>query len=351
MKIRYKLSIVMLLLIGIASCGKEENKLTHDVFFEKYYHDNIFPSLDNFKSAAEKQVELITKFNNNRTDENFNNLQQQWFNCASLYSKARVYNFKEINKQFFDIKIYNFPANVSSIEDNIDEDVIYNSTYLDRKSSTTKGLATVEYLLFDDGSKTRLERNTQRYHYLLAIAQEILNEANDLIQFWQEDYLNVFINSGGKSCIKNARCLAFNQIINILDVARVTKLEKPAGINGSKGTSISDLEAFRSKKSLDLIVAQLNEVESVYSKSSTNFASIVNAIDEEQQLTKAINAAFNELYLEIDKLESSLSEAIKVNDPQINKIYDSLSELIRLFSVDGASLLSVATLPTDNDGD
>ncbi len=350
MKNYFPYSLFILLLF---SCDKNGNDtIPEDQFYAKYYSDNILPALLNFKSEAEKEIEAIKKFKNDKNLENFNKMKNQWLNVAVAYSKARVYNYVEIKKQFFDIKIYNFPANVDIIENNINEQTVYNTNYFSKKSSTSKGLATIEYLLFDDlESKEMLNKNAYRVNYLLGVSNEILSEANALIAFWENSYKEKFINATGSSCANNARCLAFNQIINVLDVARVTKLEKPAAINRLSSPNIKLLEAFRSKKSINLIVAHLNEIEYVYHKSNTNFASIVNSIDTNNQLSSAINNSFLEIYHEIDKLNGSLSEAILKKDPQVTVIYNALRKLIRYFSVDGASLLSIATLPTDNDGD
>ncbi len=341
-----------LLFVSSIACTPSEDNNTNSQFYQNYYSDNILPALTTFKQTTERQVSLINDFQKEKSIANFEKIQQQWLTCAVSYSKARVYNFVEVKKQFFDIRIYNFPANTTSIESNIKEQTTFNNAYFARKSSTTKGLAAMEYLLFDTSeSLDLLHQDVHRNNYLLGIANELLQEANSLLRFWEEEYKNQFINANDKLCVNNARCIAFNQIINVLDVARVTKLEKPAGINTLSNPSVTLLEAFRSGNSLALITAQLNEIEYIYFNSTTNFASLVNDIDTDAVLSPAIKVAFENVYTEIDTLDTNLEEAIVNNPLQTVSIYNALNELIRLFSVDGASLLSVTTLPTDNDSD
>ena len=206
----------------------------------------------------------------------------------------------------------------------------------------------------DQDSETALnllQNDSYRIDYLLGVSEEILKQTEALINFWESGYKDTFINSTDISCTSNSRCLAFNQLINILDVIRVTKLGKPAGLESTSTASPTSLEAYRSKNSLELMKSSIEEVERVYTYSSSNFSIIVDDISDSTEVSEAIKETFSKVYNTINNINSNLYDAIQNSDPNVESLYNSLFDLVRYFSVDAASILSVTVLPTDNDGD
>ncbi|MDO6803136.1 imelysin family protein [Wenyingzhuangia sp. 1_MG-2023] len=347
------LSFLSLAIVVIA-CEKDENKPL-DTFYQNYYEANILPALTNFKAQIETQIDYTETFQKDKTLSNLKTLQNQWKITATNYAKTRVYNFGLVKDNFYDVKIYNFPVNTTNIETLIQnqDPTILND--LSTKSSTVVGLGTMEYLLFNNQDTTKalelLEENSYRTDYLLAVSKEVLNQINALINFWESGYKTEFSNSSGNNCLENARCLAFNQIINVLDVNKVTKIGKPAGLEKSDNINPTLLEAYRSQNSLALIKASLEEVAYVYSGSDINFASIIDGIDSSKKLSKQISLSFSEVNTNIEAIKTSLYTAIENEPTKVETLYNSFTTLNNHFSVDGASLLSVTVLPTDNDGD
>jgi len=342
-------------IVLLTSCSKENSDATSsiDLFHEEYYNVNILPALNNFKAEIEKQVTLTEAFQTNTTQENFNLLQQQWLNSAISYSKTRVYNVVDIKSLYFDIIIYNFPANPTLIEGNIADKTTFDTDYISNSSTVSKGLAGIEYLLYDSNNDnlSLLQDDSYRVDYLLAISKETLRQINLLIDFWEDGYKTTFSNYKSLSCIENARCLAFNQLINIIDIIRVTKIGKPAGLESSSNINLEILEAYRSKSSLKLIKSSLEEVQNAYTTSTVNFANIVDDIANSQEISSEIDNSFTAVFNNIDAIDSNLYTAISNGDESVTTLYTSLFTLLQYFSVDAASTLSVNVLPTDNDGD
>ncbi|WP_298472545.1 imelysin family protein [uncultured Maribacter sp.] len=294
-------------------------------------------------------------FKRETTATNFDKIKRQWLVSSIAFAKTNAYNLVPVKEGFYHTNIYNYPINTALIENNIAENVIYDTDYLHTKSTVTKGLGALEYLIYNNQDSIKalvlLQEDEYRLDYMLGVTKEILRQVNLLIAFWEENYKENFINSKDLSCTENARCLAFNQIINLLDVIRVTKIGKPAGLESSENTNINLLQAFRSKKTLHIIKSSIEEIEYVYTKSSINFSEIVDDISGSNQISNEIANSFKEIYSTIDGLNIGLYDAISNNDKKVESLYISLSKLIRFFSVDVASMLSVSVLPTDNDGD
>lgn len=348
--------LIVVFTIAIVSCSSgDSDESVVDTFHQDYYDVNIAPSLQNLKAALETQISLTQIFKEDNSIENFENLQNQWLVCAQSFSKASVYNVVAVKALFFDVIIYNFSITPNRIEENVLEQTTYDHTYFSTKSTVTKGLGTLEYLLYNNQDTATalslLEEDEFRIGYLLGVSEEALLQTNSLINFWESGYKETFINATDVSCVDNARCLAFNQLINIIDVIRVTKVGKPAGLESSSSSNATSLEAFRSENSLTLIKSSLEEVEHAYTNSTVNFSNIVDEIAGSKEVSEAINTAFIDVNNKIDAIDTSLYSAILDEDPKVELLYESLSDLVKYFSVDAASILSVTVIPTDNDGD
>lgn len=348
--------ILFILTITILACSKNDDKPSAiDTFHQDYYELNIAPALQNFKNDIELQISLIETFKENNSIENLQEIQNQWLVGAQSFSKLSAYNVADVKALFFDIIIYNSSINTSKIEENILEKTIFDSAYFSSKSTVTKGLGALEYLLYNtrdsDMAFSLLNEDTYRIDYMLGLSKEVLEQTNLLINFWEFEYKETFINATGVSCRDNARCLAFNQLINVIDVIRVTKVGKPAGLDSSSNIDVESLEAYRSENSLSLIKSSLEEIENAYGNSTVNFSNIVDEIGGSSEVSEAINAAFIDVNSKIEAIDTSLYSAILNKDPKVELLYESLFDLVKYFSADAASILSVTVIPTDNDGD
>lgn len=349
----------LLFAIFVTACKSDsdpEPQVTLDSeFYQNYYNVNISPALTNFKTEIETEVTYIQNFITTPSSDNYTLLTDQWLICAKAYAKARVYDFGEIEDGFFDKNIYNFPINTTIVEYNIDEETSFDSDYFSTKSTVTKGLGAMEYLIYannnTDNAKALLLENPYRLDYLLGLAQEILRQTDLMITTWENGYYSTFINANASSCTSNATCLSVNQLINIIDVTKVTKIGKTAGFESSSSTAEENLEAFRSRSSLLLIEAMLDEVKKAFQEGDSNFAMVVDQIDSSGLISKSIETKFSEISSVIAALDNNLYDAILTDTSTIEPIYYALSDLTILFSVDVASALSITVLPTDNDSD
>ncbi len=347
--------IILLLCLLLICCSKDDTPSENTIFFKEFYSVNIAPTITEFRNELLQQLEDTQTFKTHPNTTNFNKLQQQWLVCAQLYVKASLYNYTPLKHKFYYQNIYNYPINTPKIEENIKEKNNFDTSYLANKSTTVKGLGSIEYLLFHEQNTTLafdlLRTDSARVNYLIALTTETLRQANLIVDFWENDYKTEFENLTGSSCDDNARCLSFNQIINSLDITKVSKIGKPAGFEKSDNISLFLLEAYRSKNSLQLIEATLQEVEKIYSLSPVSFSTIINQIDTSKNVSNTINTNFKKVYKAIDNIPENLHKAITTHPETVVKLHTDISDLTRNFSVDGASLLSISVLPTDNDSD
>ena len=86
-------------------------------------------------------------------------------------------------------------------------------------------------------------------------------------------------------------------------------------------------------------------------KSAKANPKIVDEIADSSDASNAINNSFKNVFEYINAIDTSLYIAIQENNPNVELLYESLFDLVKYFSVDAASILSVTVFPTDNDGD
>ncbi|GGD04847.1 imelysin family protein [Hyunsoonleella pacifica] len=351
------LIVVFTFILITTSCKSNDDTeiIMNNDFYQSYYEENILLSLEKFTEELEVLKQYVLDFETSNSDIDYDKLTTQWLVTAKAYSRAEIYNFGLIKQRFFDINIYNYPINTTQIENNITEEANYDANYFTTKSTVIKGLGTLEYLLFKDFNpkiaKAELLNDTSRLDYVLGVTDELIRQANLMINTWQTEYLNIYTNANESLCSNNAKCLTINQIINVLDVAKVTKIGKPSGFEKSDNVSPNSLEAYRSRNSLALIEAILSEVEYVYFTSKTNISSLVNSIDNTNKISTQIQNKLNTIDQEIILFNNNLHDGITSNPESIRPIYNALKELNILFAVDISSILSITVLPTDNDGD
>lgn len=355
MKYLYILFFTFLLSACKSDNSSDPETILDTGFYNNYYNLNIAPSIARFKTEITKEIQYLQNFQASQTDEDYELLTSQWLTCAKAFAKVKVYDFGEIEDKFYDQIIHNFPINSTSIETNILDETTFDADYFPSKSTLTKGLGAMEYLIYGDNNTTEaknlLLENSYRLNYLIGTSIEILRQTNLMIATWENGYADTFINLNGETCSQNATCLSFNQLINILDVTKVTKIGKTAGFESSSNIAPKDLEAYRSRSSLILIEAMLEEVKYAYQESDANFASVVNQIDNSGLISEAIATQFNKIDEVITAFDNNLYDAILTDTSTIEPIYNALAELTILLSVDVTSTLSITVLPTDNDGD
>ena len=178
-----------------------------------------------------------------------------------VFTILKPFGVEESKGNLFHSKIIEIFPNKCSLQ--ILDKTTFDTDYIINISTVSKGLAGMEYLLYNDENSINnlnlLQEDMYRVSYLLAITKENLRQINLLINFWEQGYKTTFEGYKSLSCVENARCLAFNQLINIIDIIRVTKIGKPAGLEKSPNINLAILEAFRSRSSLKLIKSSFDK--------------------------------------------------------------------------------------------
>lgn len=246
---------------------------------------------------------------------------------------CQLYEIGEIKKQFLHFPLYKHPIDTQRIE----EFIINNETFdLSNVSSSIKGLACLEYLLFH---KTDSLQN-KRLNYLEAVAKDVNSQAKNLVSVWNNS--SDFYTNNERNTDGSINQLV-NQMISLLEEISSSKLSKPLYEN-------AEVEAPFSQYSVQLIEYNLLAIQELYlGKEGVGFDDYL-IFSEKHDLNNQIQAQLQKC-ISLSKFDSSLQKEIANDQEKVIELYTEIKKLLVLIKVDLSSQLSIIVTFNDADGD
>jgi len=367
--------IALFLLIG---CGGAETAVPsptstpsgfdRQALLENIINQTAIPTHEQFVVAAGGLETAVTTFTNTPTLANLEAAQEAWRTAAVARTSLLTFRLGLVDDSRLHSRLDNRPARVSFIEDTIAGDVTIDAAFIDSIGSSSIGLGTLEYLLFDPegGNEVVLVRFTEaenaerRRNYLLGVAQNLPLKADELLQVWLpegENYAQLFIAAdmdGGE--LQGSMNMLVNQMVADLEEILGTRMGKPTG-NNSNGQARPDLvESPFAFWSLPRIEATLGMMHTIYTGGDglgfDDYLDFVEAKGEgDVPLSKVIDAQFATTLAAFDDIDGSLHTAVTDHPDQVNTAYDEVRTLLVLIKADMANHLGVTLTFNDNDGD
>ncbi|MEM9142225.1 MAG: imelysin family protein, partial [Bacteroidota bacterium] len=232
-----------------------------------------------------------------------------------------------------------------------------NAATMGKVSPQIKGLAALEYLLFNGDINTvnvEMVERPPRRAYLLESAHFLKIQADRLVTIWDakgENYAATFITSKGIG-LKNSFNLLFNGLYNAANTAKVTKIGKPGGFEKSPRTSPQKVQAPYSDASLNLTLASVEVIDAVFfGNDHPNISEYISSIAEDELTNNRIKTAIQETKAAIADIPVPLEEAVDSHPEKVKTLHEKLTALNIWMGVDARSILSIILTSTDNDGD
>ncbi|MEM9078109.1 MAG: imelysin family protein [Bacteroidota bacterium] len=316
----------------------------------------ILATITDFNDEASTFKNAVDTYLSEPNEVNFEALRAQWIVTTLAYEKTYVFHIGVARDRFLDRAIYNWPTVASAIEEFIANNEVTEET-IAPLSPQIKALAGIEYLLFKgDVASTNQEflDDEKRREYLRLSIDFLVFQADRLLAIWSsegEDYATTFINSEDTG-VRASFNLFFNGLNNAVDVAKVTKIGKPGGLETSDIPNPDIVQAPFSNISLDLLSVSVEMVEAAFfADDITNVSDYIFFILQENSLNDDLQAKIDEVQAAIDAITISLELAVTDNTAEVENLHTKLTELGILLTVDARSVLSIIITSTDNDGD
>lgn len=250
------------------------------------------------------------------------------------------------------------------IEDVLNSSRVIDDSYLDELGATTKGMFTLEYLVFDERSESSAKASTnavadtkrlfgtnvqRRCQFLLALANDVRRKAANVSVDWastnRQDAAAKFA-AGGQETLNGL----VNQMAKVLENVAENHLHLALQLPAPVMRQLDRIEGGRSRTSLPQLIAIVRGTHKVYrggeGKGIDDYLRELNRSLEsrvEQQFQKALSA--------LQAIDAPLEEAVTERKESVQLAYQTVRDLEILFKVDLASALGVTITFNSNDGD
>lgn len=213
-----------------------------------------------------------------------------------------------------------------------------------------KGFPALDYLLFSNDTLTTASMDLAK-----ALAWDIIDHTNYVLQAWNNEYAAEFVSKTGTS-IASAIGLMVNQLNYEVDLLKGAKVGIPLGKKTLGTPMVDQVEAYFSGHTNATLLANVRSLENVFKGGNSQGLSVyldfVKAKSiEGEDLSTAIEAKFDEIETAILALNYTLAEAIIEEEDKVDTIHDLLVDLILMTKTDMPAALGVLISYQDNDGD
>lgn len=371
---------ILYLLVGLMvvvwSCSKSEEPGAFDTFDRQSMLTNvgnnvIIPSFDAFYQKSTALETAITNFTADvKNEQKLMAAQQAWRDMAKAWKQASVFKQGPIEDKFLlsniDFSTKGVYLNTTLLEKAITDGTTIDDAYIESKGSTVKGVHAIEYLLFD---KAQLNANViggytgingaNRTAYLKALATNLKNQAQLILDGWNGGYVMTFINADGRDINSSLGTLS-NKLIDLIYTIRDERIGAPKGNRNNGVPQPILVESALSNSSITLAINELKGLENAFlgrTPAGIDGIGLDDLLDNlgaksgNDLLSAKIKNQFATVYTKLNAIPAPLQTAVINNKTEVQAAYDEIKKLQVLMEVDMINNLGVLLTFSDNDGD
>jgi uncharacterized protein len=359
MRKKFTVSVIAGLVIALSliSCGGGSNDGgdSSETFREEALSamtsQVIVTGIQSVQDAAVSLNSAVETFVADPTLDTLSTAQNQWKTLFRKWQLTEAYQFGPVDDTLLGSKIYFWPKDTEDIEGVLNGSDTLDDTFPGTVGATRKGLAVIEYLLFDPNasSSTTLasfegDNGARKRAYVEVLAQDLVTQTTTLESAWVpsgNNYAGTFLASS------MAMRTLFNQVIATIEIGKNTKIGKPLGKSNADTAQPELSEALESQQSLNALAANIEGVEALFDSGMSTYLTVLGFTT----LSTSIQTQIDLIYTDINAISSPLSDAVSSETADVNKLYTDLTELLRLIKVDMANAINETVLFNDSDGD
>lgn len=355
------------ILLGFWSCGKdkpEDKTFNQAALLENLARNIILPNYQNFQVRVDQLDQAATAFQTSPSAASLETLQVEFRNSYLAWSTCSAFEFGPADTRAFRANVNTFPVDASKIQANISGG---NYNLEAASNLDAKGLPGLDYLLYGLASDANgtlaafTDPNTGGAHmdYLLALVADLKNLTDEVVGEWASGYTDTFIAAEGTD-VGSSLGQFVNQLNFDYEILKKPKLGIPLG-KQTLGTPIPEnVEAYYSGLSLELMVAQFDEIADLYhgrSSADVDGYGLFEALEaleatyNEGSLAAEVASQIEAVRTSIAAIPGPLSETVTTNPGPADAAYTQVQRLVVLFKTDMTSALGVLITYVDNDGD
>lgn len=340
----------------------EAQSFDRRAMLESLVINTIVPLHEDFLAETESLNTVAQAFQADPTEETLSAFQGGWHSTSTAFERVQIYRFQRLMPYL--TQIDSSPANIPFIEGYMDVEEIgtIDAEFAEFLGSSSKGLPTLEYLIFADDALAQLTANQNRLDYSAALAAVLNRVAAILLDEWtlgNEGYGDRFVNAddAGDDVRSSLSMLTNEMIAELEDVAQFW-LGEPLGYRTGGEPQPDLVEAPYSQASVDKLIANLEGFQMAFNGmkpdetlSLADYLDFLGATFEGEPLAEVINAQVEIAITTLQAIDAPLQTAVLEETELVETAYIEARTLLRLVKTDMANQLGVTVTFSDNDGD
>lgn len=332
---------------------------------ENWADNIIIPGYIDFTSKLSSLESSTILFTTQPNESNLETLRASWLDAYTTWQRVSMFETGPAETVGLRLNVNIFPANVTTIEDNITSGA-YDLNLSSNRSA--KGFPALDYLLYgiasDDASIVAIYtggQGAQYRQYLQDLVTDIQTLTATVLTEWQNGFRDTFVSNNGASSTASLDRLVNDYIFYYERHLRAGKMGIPGGVFSGSVESGNIEALYAGNLSKQFFLVGLDAVQDFFNgrayngnaqgESLNSYLDALNVIKDGADLSAIINSQFNTARQSVQGLGNFEQEL--QNNPPTNFLnaYDEVQRIVPLLKVDMVSALSISIDFADADGD
>lgn len=345
-------------LFNIIACQKQQD-FDKTAMLKGIIDEFVLPSYAQLLLDNQALETACINFGNTPTIINLEQVQSAWKTTMQTWSSLEMLGFGPGRKNYRYLKLDNTPSSPNFIENAIADTVLIDSIYIADRSSYTKGLASIEYLIFEENNNQTYLLNLyqadankeRRFAYLLNCIKNTKGLIQELETEWRSSYASTLSQATGNSSQEGIASFS-NAIVHMSQTLARKKLAKPLGKESADQLLHPEyLESPYAHFSWDIILYNLKGIQQVFGTREKGLGSYLTYLVNDDALTNRIVEQANKVETLIEARQLTLLDDLTTNTAEVEVIYQEMSQLYDDLNGNVATYFSITILANPDDGD
>lgn len=319
---------------------------------ENLANNYIIPGYDALYIDLNSLDAAWSNFIGDQTQQNLTAVQDAWLNANLSFQRVKAFDFGPAMTVGLLSAYGTFPADTIQIANNITTGS-YSLTTAENIDAI--GFDALDFLLFRQGALDAFQNSLATCTYVSDLIAKMKSEINSVKNGWTT-YKTTFI-SGTSNASTSPFALLINTFCRDFELSKTAKIGIPIGMQSLGIQQPVYLEARRSGKGLELLVASMEASRRIFSgfnysgtSNGTGFDDYLTAI-ERSTLSTTIQSRLDFAIATPPTWAETIEQRMQSNNQTLIDYYNYLQGTVVFMKTDMASAFGVLITYQDNDGD
>lgn len=360
MRTFFKILTVLLCigLFNLIACKKQQD-FDKEAMLSEIIDGYVLPNYVQLLVDNEALEMAGVNFENAPTLSNLKQLQTTWKTMMQTWSTVEMLVFGPGRDNYRYLMLDNTPTSSNFIENSIADTVSIDSLYIANRSSYTKGLASIEYLIFEGNNSPssildlyQTDANkARRFAYLLNCIKNTKALVKETETEWRTSYANTLRQATGNSSQEGIASFS-NAVVHMSQTLARKKLGKPLGKESNDQLVHPEyLESPYAHFSWDMILYNLKGIQQIFGTKEKGLGSYLTYLINDDALTTRVVEQINKVETLIKARQLTLFDDLTTNTAEVETIYQEMSKLYDELSNSISTYFSITILANPDDGD